>query len=94
MKGQRIKIDNLAIVIKQRRKELGFTQKGLGEILGIDQRTLSALENNPTSISVSRLFAVLEALKLELTCGEVSLTDKPMPYTMTVEQLLRNSKII
>lgn len=53
-------------LIRLKRHELGLTQKQLGEKLGIDQRTVSALEKNPASISVARLFAVLEALELQV----------------------------
>lgn len=61
-----IDIENLSHFIRIRRRELGLTQKQLGEQLGIDQRTVSALEKNPGSVSVGRYFALMEALNVRM----------------------------
>jgi HTH-type transcriptional regulator / antitoxin HipB len=61
-----IDIENLSHFIRIRRRELGLTQKQLGEQLGIDQRTVSALEKNPGSVSVGRYFALMDALNVRM----------------------------
>uniref|UniRef100_UPI00254B9F49 helix-turn-helix domain-containing protein n=2 Tax=Pseudomonadota TaxID=1224 RepID=UPI00254B9F49 len=57
-------VGDLSQLLRARRRELGLTQRDLGERLGIDQRTVSALEKRPGSISVNRLFAVFNALDM------------------------------
>ncbi len=68
---QKIDLRDLTGVIRMKRRELGLTQKELGARLGIDQRTVSALEKNPGSISSARLFAVLGALELQLYAANI-----------------------
>lgn len=65
MTVKKIAVIDLTGVIRNRRRELGLTQKSLGQLLGIDQRTVSSLEKNPGSISVNRLFAVFNALQVQ-----------------------------
>ena len=66
-----ISLENLSDFIRRRRKDLGLTQKQLGDLLGIDQRSVSALEKKPQSISAGRLFALMEALQIRLEASEV-----------------------
>ncbi len=63
---KKVNLNEITSRIRARRRELGLTQKQLGELLGIDQRTVSSLEKNLGSISVHRLFAVLDTLQLGL----------------------------
>ncbi|MDX1668477.1 MAG: helix-turn-helix transcriptional regulator [Limnobacter sp.] len=66
-----ISLENLSEFIRLRRRDLGLTQKQLGDVLGIDQRTVSALEKRPQSISVGRYFALMEALQIRITAQEI-----------------------
>lgn len=94
MSPKTIKLQDLPAVLRVRRRELGLTQKELGDLLGIDQRTVSALEKNPSSVSVSRLFAVMEALQLNLmSCPMGQNLDTP-PSALTIDQFFKNSRII
>lgn len=85
-------LHDISGLIRQRRRELGLTQKQLGDKLGIDQRTVSSLEKRPGSISVKRLFAVLSALHLEVYLSNDSRDDFAV-NRMNVDHLIRHSRI-
>lgn len=89
-----IQLADLSTLIRIRRRELGMTQKELGVLLGIDQRTVSSLEKNPSSISVNRLFAVLDALSLTLLVCPADAKSPNGGPTLTVDQFFKNSRII
>ena len=84
---------DLTALIRQRRRELGLTQRQLGDLLGIDQRTISSLEKTPNSISVHRFFAVLEALLIELFTQPPSEQERTAKV-LTIEQVFKNSGIL
>lgn len=89
---KKVSLNNVTALIRMRRRELCLTQKQLGEKLGIDQRTVSSLEKNPGSISVNRLFAVLEALQINLY-SSTDPRDEGSLARLTLDQLLfRSSK--
>lgn len=88
-----IDLESLPRIIRVRRRELGLTQRELGQLLGIDQRTVSALEKNPHSISVSRFFAVLDALEIKVT-GNCTRMGSESAHMLTVDQFFKNSQII
>jgi HTH-type transcriptional regulator/antitoxin HipB len=90
---KKLNLNEVTILIRSRRRELGFTQKQLGEKLGIDQRTVSALEKNPGSISATRLFAVLEALQIGMYSSTDS-RDETSPPRLSVDQFFRNVKAV
>ena len=90
---KKVNLNDVTVVIRTRRRELGLTQKQLGEKLGIDQRTVSSLEKNPGSISVNRLFAVLDALQVGLY-SSTDPRDEGSLSRLTVDQLFRNAKIV
>ena len=94
MSSKPLQLQDLPSLLRVRRRELGLTQRELGELLGIDQRTVSALEKNPASVSVGRLFAVLEALKLHVLVQAQESEPGPVNQTLTVDQFFRNSRII
>jgi HTH-type transcriptional regulator/antitoxin HipB len=84
---------DLTGLIRLKRRELGLTQKQLGDKLGIDQRTVSALEKNPGSISVARLFAVLTALELQVFTSDAGMAE-PLPATISIEQFFKSTGIL
>ena len=56
----------LAQVLRGRRKRLGLTQKRAGKEVGLQTKTISALESVPERSSVQSLFRLLSALEFEL----------------------------
>lgn len=77
--------------IRQYRKELGLTQKELGEKIGVKHNTVSGYENGTTEPEQDLLFKIADALGvsinalfppttteayMKLTCGEESLIKK------------------
>lgn len=90
---KKVNLSDVTVLIRTRRRELGLTQKQLGEKLGIDQRTVSSLEKNPGSISVNRLFAVLDSLQVGLY-SSTDPRDEGSLSRFTVDQLFRNAKIL
>jgi HTH-type transcriptional regulator/antitoxin HipB len=59
-------LEVLAEAIKDRRTRCKLSQEQVGQIVGIKQTTVSALENRPEKSKVETLFKVLSALHLEL----------------------------
>jgi HTH-type transcriptional regulator/antitoxin HipB len=90
---KKVNLNEVTVLIRTRRRELGLTQKQLGEKLGIDQRTVSSLEKNPGSISVNRFFAVLDALQVNVF-SSTDPRDESSLARLTVDQLFRNAKIV
>lgn len=64
--NQELSVEVFSKTIRERRKEKGLTQGQLGLLLGIDQRTISALERNLASVSTGRFFEVLKALDIDV----------------------------
>lgn len=58
--------DQLAQVLRGRRKTQGLTQKAAGGAVGLLPKTVSALEMSPAKSSIASLFKLLSALGLEL----------------------------
>lgn len=56
----------LAQALKGRRKALAITQAIAGAKVGLLPKTVSALESDPGSCTVSSLFKLLSALDLEI----------------------------
>lgn len=67
-------MDVLAEAIRDRRTSRKLSQEQVGQLVGIKQTTVSALENRPEKSKVETLFKVLSALGLEL-----HVTDKDAP---------------
>lgn len=59
-------MDVLSEVIRDRRVVRKLNQGQVGQLVGIKQTTVSALENRPEKSRVETLFKVLSALGLEL----------------------------
>ena len=50
--------------IKALRKQKGITQQGLSEVSGIDQSSISRMENGKQSISLNNLYLIADALEV------------------------------
>ena len=57
---------DLSLLIKNQRKKLKLSQAEVGELVGLKQKTISAIENTPKSVQLSTVFRVLSALDLEM----------------------------
>lgn len=75
--------DQLAAVLRGQRQALGLTQKEAGAQVGLFQKTISALETDPSGSSLASLYKLLSALKLDLVLepreAKPSDTDIPRP---------------
>ena len=58
--------DQLAAVLRGQRQLLGLTQTQAGARVGLLQKTVSALESDPSGSSIASLYKLLSALKLDL----------------------------
>ncbi|HHF7367127.1 TPA: helix-turn-helix domain-containing protein [Legionella bozemanae] len=56
----------LALLIKNQRKKLKLSQEEVAALVGLKQKTISAMENNPENMRLSTLFRILSALDLDL----------------------------
>lgn len=66
----------LSMLIKNQRKKLNLTQVGVGELVGLKQKTISAIENAPETVQLSTLFRILSALDLEMNVLTKKKSDK------------------
>lgn len=65
----------LAMVLQGHRKQSRLTQKQTADKVGLLAKTVSALENEPDSVTISSLFKLLSALDLEMVL-QPKVTDK------------------
>ncbi|MCW8407876.1 helix-turn-helix domain-containing protein [Legionella sp. PATHC035] len=68
----------LALLIKNQRKKLKLSQAEVADLVGLKQKTISAIENNPENMRLSTLFRILSALSLDFkasTKGEQTTTN-------------------
>lgn len=56
----------LALMIANQRKKLKLSQTEVSQLVGLKQKTISALENRPESIQLETLFRILSALNLDM----------------------------
>jgi HTH-type transcriptional regulator/antitoxin HipB len=59
----------LGSLLQNERLRQGLTQKGLAELSGIGQKTISHTENGRTGTKLETVFSLLAALGLELQLG-------------------------
>lgn len=59
-------LPELALFIKNRRKVLKLTQSEIGDLVGLKQKTISAIEKNPENVRLCTLFRVLSALEIDI----------------------------
>jgi HTH-type transcriptional regulator/antitoxin HipB len=65
--------DQLGPLLQAARKAAGLSQTTLAARLGLSQSRLSAMERDPSTISVAQLLALLGALGLELAVQDRAL---------------------
>lgn len=73
MTGQSFRIKDVADfgkAVKNRRKELGYTQKDLSEITGISASFLSDLENGKATVELGKVLTVVSLLGLNIYCSK------------------------
>ena len=58
---------DLGLFIAAERKKQKLSQKKVGDLVGLKQKTISAIENNPETVKLDTLFRVLSALSLEIS---------------------------
>jgi len=58
--------NELALRIMAQRKKLGLTQAEAADLVGLKQKTISAIENHPERVRVDTLLRVLSAINLDL----------------------------
>jgi HTH-type transcriptional regulator / antitoxin HipB len=72
--------DQLAITVRNQRKQMQMSQADVGEHVGLRQETISAFENKADRTKLDTLFRILAAFNLEIhvvPCGtKVSGWDK------------------
>ena len=56
----------LAILASSKRKNMGLTQANVADKVGLQQKTISAFENNPERVMLSTALLILSALDLDL----------------------------
>ncbi|MCE2746261.1 MAG: helix-turn-helix transcriptional regulator [Burkholderiales bacterium] len=57
---------DLPLILRSLRHQKGYSQKQIAEMLGISQKTMSALERNASSANFSRIVKLLELLDAEI----------------------------
>ncbi|MCW8400237.1 helix-turn-helix domain-containing protein [Legionella sp. PATHC038] len=62
----------LALLIKNQRKKLKLSQAEVADLVGLKQKTVSAIENNPENMRLSTLFRILSALSLDFNASTKS----------------------
>ena len=66
----------LSLLIKNQRKKLKLSQAEVGELVGLQQKTISAIENMPENVKLSTVFRILSALDLEMKMASKKESDK------------------
>lgn len=56
----------LGPVIRQLRKDKGWSQEQLGQQIGLSQERISAIENHPERVTFDQLLTILMALDAEI----------------------------
>lgn len=68
----------LGPLLKQIRKSKGLSQARLGELIGLSQERVSAIENHPEKVTFDKLLTILMALDAEIRVGpRTSLSSDP-----------------
>ena len=60
-------LTDIAIKLRERRKELGLSQDELADLAGCSPRFIRALEKGKTTVRADKLVDVVDALGLELS---------------------------
>lgn len=62
----------LSSLLKNIRKQMGFTQKQMGEKLGVSQVMVAKIEANPQGARFERILQMLSVLEMDLVVRERS----------------------
>ena len=60
----------LSSLLKNMRKQAGFTQKEMGEKLGVSQVMVAKIEANPQGARFERILQILSVLEMDLVVRE------------------------
>lgn len=63
----RIKLLQFGQLIKEVRKEKGFTQDNLGAMIGVTKSQISKLENGTSNMTIGTIFRIFEAMNSEVS---------------------------
>ena len=63
-------------LIRDTRKRNGLTQQQLGLQVGIQQRTISVIESDPSNTSLEKVVRICKALGLMITVGDSQANQK------------------
>lgn len=72
-----LRIEILAELIKQLRKERNLTQEQLGKLIGVQRAQISKLENNTKNVTIGTILKVFNALKAKVNFT-IEKQDKPI----------------
>ena len=72
MNGAPTAADRLGAALRHARKRAGLTQAELGEFAGIDRFAVAAIERGHATTQLRRLFALLDAVGLDLVVTPLS----------------------
>ena len=64
---QELRVEIIAVQIKQLRIERKLTQEQLGELVGVQRAQISKMENNTGNVTISTLMKIFGALKAKVT---------------------------
>lgn len=67
----------LGPILRRLRKGRGLSQASLGQLVGLSQERISAIERKPEAISVDQLLSVLMALNAEMVVQPKTAPAKP-----------------
>lgn len=65
-------MEQIGIIIKERRKELGINQQELADLAGVGINSLVAIERGKGNPSLKTLLRILDVLGLEIKLARVS----------------------
>lgn len=65
-------MEQIGIIIKERRKELGINQQDLADLAGVGINSLVAIERGKGNPSLKILLRILDVLGLEIKLARVS----------------------
>lgn len=65
-------MEQVGIIIKERRKELGINQQELADLAGVGINSLVAIERGKGNPSLKTLLRILDVLGLEIKLARVS----------------------
>ncbi|BDS48544.1 helix-turn-helix transcriptional regulator [Rhodoluna sp. KAS3] len=66
MSNSEQQVDQLGVIVRQRRKSLGMTQGELADLAGVSQRFVYDLERGKPSVALDKVLLVCSTLGLRL----------------------------